>query len=85
MSAPQAQPANTNAAYVQVGTFGQPVNADGVKARLAALGLPVSTSKITRSGKVLQIVYAGPFGSQAAAQSALAQARAAGFGDAILR
>ena len=82
MSAPQAQPA---ASYVQVGTFGQPANADGVKARLAALGLPVSTSKITRSGKVLQIVYAGPFGSTAAAQAALVQARAAGFGDAVLR
>ena len=86
MSAPQTQqPAAAAASYVQVGTFGQVANADAVKARLAALGLPVSTSKITRSGKVLQIVYAGPFGSTAAAQAALAQTRSAGFGDAILR
>lgn len=82
MSAPQA---SNRASYVQVGTFGQPANADGVKARLAALGLPVSTSKITRSGKLLQVVYAGPFGSTAEAQAALTAARNAGFGDAILR
>lgn len=83
MSAPQTQTAA--ASYVQVGTFGQPANADGAKARLAALGLPVSTSRITRSGKAMQIVYAGPFASPAAAQAALIQARNAGFGDAILR
>lgn len=92
MSAPeapvvqQAQPmAQAAASYVQVGTFGQPENADGVKARLAALGLPVSAATITRKGKVLQIVYAGPFGSAAAARAALNTARGAGFGDAILR
>ncbi len=84
MSAPQA-PVATSRAYVQVGTFGLPSNADGAKARLAALGFPVSTSKITRQGKLLQIVYAGPFGSSADAQAALATARKAGFGDAILR
>ena len=82
MSAPEA---SNRASYVQVGTFGQPANADGVKARLAALGLPVSTSKITRSGKVLQVVYAGPFGSAAEAQAALTATRNAGFSDAILR
>jgi len=80
--APQARAAGN---LVQVGTFGQSANAAGVKARLAALGLPVSTQKITRKGKVLQIVFAGPFGSAAEAQTALATARAAGFGDAILR
>lgn len=84
--APAAQPvARVGASYVQVGTFGEPQNAAGVKARLAALGLPVSTSKITRKGKVLQIVYAGPFGSAAEAKAALTTARGAGFGDAILR
>ena len=71
--------------YVQVGSFGEPANAEAVKARLRALGLPVSTAKMTRKGKVLQVVYAGPFGSAGAAQSALDLARGAGFGDAILR
>lgn len=82
MSAPATQLAHS---FVQVGTFGQPENAEGAKTRLAALGLPVSTSKITRNGKILQIVYAGPFGSAADAQAALVAARSAGFKDAILR
>ena len=77
--------AQRGAAYVQVGTFGEPANANAVKARLKALGLPVSTSKITRKGKVLQVVYAGPFASAAQAQTALGLARGAGFGDAILK
>ena len=82
MSAPVAQ---GNAAYVQVGSFGEPANAAAVKAQLKALGLPVSTSKISRNGKVLQVVYAGPFGSAAEARAALGVARGAGFGDAVLR
>ena len=82
MSAPDAA---TDATFVQVGTFGQPANADGVRARLSALGLPVSTATITRSGKMLQVVYAGPFGSASAARNALTTARNAGFGDAVLR
>jgi cell division septation protein DedD len=82
----QARPAaQGGASYVQVGTFGQPANAEGVKARLKALGLPVSTAKITSKGKVLQVVYAGPFRSAAEAQTALGMARGAGFGDAILK
>ena len=92
MSAPQspglvAHPAvaQGGASYVQIGTFGQPANADGVKARLKALGLPVATSKITRKGKVLQVVYAGPFRSTADARNALGLARGAGFADAVLK
>jgi septal ring-binding cell division protein DamX len=82
MSAPTRAAAQN---YVQVGTFGQPANAAGVKSRLGALGLPVSTSKITRNGKVLQIVYAGPFATPAEARSALATTRNAGFSDAVLK
>ena len=84
MSAP-ASAALPNATYVQVGTFGQPANADGARSRLSALGLPVSTSQITRKGKLLQVVFAGPFATPAAAQAALTAARGAGFGDAILK
>ena len=87
-SAPAKQPAKTVAgtgALVQVGTFGVPANADGAAARLAALGLPVAKGKTTKGGKTLQIVFAGPFGSAAAAQSALSAARKAGFSDAFLR
>jgi SPOR domain len=71
--------------YVQVGTFGVPENATGAKARLAGLGLPTAKGKINQGGKALQIVYAGPFASQADAQSALNAARGAGFGDAFIR
>ncbi len=84
MSAPQTR-ASAATIFVQVGSFGQPANATAAAARLAALGLPVSTAKLTRGGKLLQVVYAGPFTSAAAAQSALATARTAGFSDAILK
>jgi SPOR domain len=80
MSAPA-----TGTLYVQIGSFGVASNAEGASARTAALGLPVSKSQITRSGKVLQVVYAGPFATSAEAQAALQALKAAGFTDAILR
>ena len=72
-------------AYIQVGTFGVPSNADGAAARLKNAGLPVARAKITSGGKAMQIVLAGPFGSAADAQTALSMARQAGFGDAFIR
>lgn len=73
------------AAYVQVGTFGVPANAEGAASRLSGMGLPVARSKISRGGQAMQIVLAGPFASAAEAQAALSMARGAGFGDAFLR
>ncbi|MDR7125755.1 SPOR domain-containing protein [Pseudotabrizicola sp. 4114] len=75
----------TGRSYVQVGTFGQPANAEGASSRLSGLGLPVARSKISKNGKPLQIVLAGPFGSRSEAQAALSAARRAGFGDAFIR
>lgn len=72
-------------AWVQIGTFGVASNAAGAAAQLQALGLPVAKSKLNRGGKALQIVMAGPFGSNADAQAALRMARGAGFGDAYIR
>ena len=72
-------------AWVQIGTFGVPANAAGAAAQLQALGLPVAKSKLSRGGKALQIVMAGPFGTGADAQAALRIARGAGFGDAYIR
>lgn len=83
-SAPAAA-APAGRVFVQVGSFGQPANADGASARLAALGLPVARSKGQIGGKAVQVVLAGPFGSAADAQAALRAARAAGFGDAFVR
>ena len=73
------------AAYVQVGSFGQPANAEGARARLAALGLPVASGTLRSGGKSLQVIYAGPFADAGAARAALAAARRAGFSDAFLR
>ena len=74
--------AGASAIYIQVGAFGEPSNAVGAAARLAALGLPASKSK---AGKGLQVVYAGPFATSADAQAALIRARGNGFSDAFIR
>ena len=80
-----AAPAARGGAWVQVGTFGVPANAEGAAQRLADLGLPVATNRLTKGGKALQMVLAGPFATADAAQAALQAARGAGFGDAFLR
>lgn len=87
-SEPRAQgaaPARTGSLYVQVGTFGVPANAEGAKARLRGAGLAVGTAKVSKGGKALQIVLAGPFADTGSAQVALLAARRAGFGDAFIR
>ena len=66
---------------IQVGCFADPANAARAGARIAELGLPVSTGV----QKGLQMVMAGPFGSAAEAAQGLAALRAAGFGDAFVR
>ena len=71
--------------YVQVGTFGEPSNADKVRARLAGLGLPISNSRFEQHGRTLQVVYAGPFSSGSEAHSALGIAHQNGFSDAFIR
>ena len=71
--------------YVQVGTFAEPSNADGTTTRLMQMGMPVSKSKFSKQGRALQVIYAGPFVSGAAAQAALNVARGAGFSDAFIR
>lgn len=80
-AAVSAAPAATRPLYVQVGAFGDPANAQGSTARLQAAGLPVAISR----SRGLQVVMAGPFGSQAEAAQALSIARGAGFGDAFVR
>ena len=82
---PKGQKASAKASgkyRVQIDAFAQSANAERTAGRLAAMGYPVSRG--AAKGGRLQVVYAGPFGSGAEAQAALAQLRAAGFGDAIL-
>lgn len=71
--------------FVQIGTFGNPQNVANAGGRLAALGLPVSKSKTSKSGRDLVIVFAGPFATDQDAQTALGIVRGAGFSDAFLR
>lgn len=80
-NAPQA----TAHRYVQVGTYGNPANADRAAARLRALGLPVGFANITRNGQALRVVAAGPFADASALGAALNAARSAGYGDAFTR
>lgn len=68
-------------ARVQVGSFGVPGNAHRLVAKLSARGLPAGS----HSARGLLVVTIGPFASGSAAQNALAQVRAMGFGDAFLR
>ncbi len=83
MTAP-APHAVGDGAYVQVGTYGNPANAANAQATLQSLGLPVAVSTISRDGRNLQIVAAGPL-SAADINAALAAARAAGYTDAFIR
>lgn len=71
--------------YVQVGTFGVPENADKSMTRLSAMGMPVASQMMTKNGKRLKMVLAGPFASPQDTVRALGQARAAGYGDAFAR
>lgn len=71
--------------FVQAGSFGVAANASVAAARLKAAGLPVRVSAITRNGKPLQIVLAGPFDRADQLAAALATTRASGFADAFVR
>lgn len=81
MTAPEAAVAPARAAYIQVGAFADPANAQGAAGRLAAAGLPVASQK----AKGLKVILAGPFASAAEARQALGAVRGAGFGDAFIR
>lgn len=74
-----------DARYVQVGTFANAQNVANVSGALAAMGLPVTKSAMTKAGRDLVVVLAGPFENGQAAQQALGMAQQAGFGDAFLR
>lgn len=87
-ASPAANPAAPAAAagrYVQVGSFGVPDNATAAVARLQALGLPVALAGGRIGAKPVKVVLAGPFADPQALGAALAEARAAGFGDAFAR
>lgn len=71
--------------YVQVGAYGLTSNVDTVVAWLQRKHLPVGLSGSRRDGKNVQLVLAGPFGSQEKLEEVLAMTQRAGFSDAFIR
>ena len=69
-------PATSGTLVVQVGTFGNPRNASAAAAKVGGR---------QRSAGAMSRVYMGPFPSRAAAEAALAKARAAGYSDARIQ
>jgi cell division septation protein DedD len=70
--------------YIQVGTFAVADNADRSMARLSSMGLPVASQMMTRNGRRMKMVLAGPFAPSQVAH-ALSTARSAGYNDAFAR
>jgi hypothetical protein len=83
MTAPAPQAVATGG-FVQVGIYGDPANAARAEATLRGLGLPVTMSTVTRDGRALQVVAAGPIAATDL-DAALRATRAAGYGDAYIR
>ncbi|MEP0989171.1 SPOR domain-containing protein [Tateyamaria sp.] len=71
--------------YVQVGTYGQPSNAQAAAQRIMRAGLPARLGKVTRGSKTYQVVLAGPFTSSTDLNNGLRTSRAVGFDDAFVR
>lgn len=78
-------PAVQGKRFVQVGTFGNPHNAQRTAQVLQRMGLPVRIGRTARGGRQLQIVMAGPFQSAAHTGGALTAVRNAGYRDAFAR
>lgn len=83
-SGAQTQP-EMQGRFVQVASFADPANAERTRARLAGLGLPVATSRLTRRGQAFEVIFVGPFSTADEADATLARVRDAGFKDAFLR
>ncbi|MEO0380384.1 MAG: SPOR domain-containing protein, partial [Pseudomonadota bacterium] len=77
--------ASGNGRYVQVGTYGQPANAQAAAQRILRAGLPARIGKVQRGGKSYQVVLAGPFANKASLGQGLRTSQAVGFGDAFIR
>ena len=71
--------------YVQAGVYATRAQAATAAQRLARTGVTTRLGTLTKGGKSYSLVLAGPFRTQSQLDSALATARAAGFGNARLR
>lgn len=82
---PKARAVPSGARVVQVGTFGNPANAQRTAQRVANMGLPARIGKVRRNGKTYMVVQSGPFADGQNTARALQQIRRAGYGDAFAR
>lgn len=71
--------------YVQVGSYGDPVNGARALSRILGMGLPAARGKGRIVGQAVQVIYAGPFDDPAALRAALVRLRAVGYADAYTR
>lgn len=73
-------PATTKPRYIRVATFGSDAEARAAgKALARRTGLSVRLGTLTRKGKAYRVVMAGPYSTQASADTAMAKVRGAGY------
>ncbi|WP_299871348.1 SPOR domain-containing protein [uncultured Sulfitobacter sp.] len=82
---PKVRAVPAGARVVQVGTFGNPANAQRMAQRVANMGLPARIGKVRRNGKTYMVVQSGPFADGQNTARALQKLRRAGFSDAFAR
>ncbi|WP_297771941.1 SPOR domain-containing protein, partial [uncultured Roseovarius sp.] len=71
--------------YAQAGIFADAAQARAAAQRIARSGLPARRGTLTRSGRELTVVLAGPFSTQAQLTSGANRLRAMGFANVTLR
>lgn len=82
---PKVRAVPSGARLVQVGTFGNPANAQRTAQRVANMGLPARIGKVRRNGKTYMVVQSGPFADGQNTARALKKLRKAGYSDAFAR
>ncbi len=76
---------DSSGSFVQVATFAVPENATRTSAALNAQRLPVRAQPARLRGQPVQVIFAGPFLTEADLRRALGTVRAMGFRDAFVR
>ncbi len=71
--------------FVQVGTFGNPANAQRAAQNIARMGMPARIGKLSKGSKTYMTVQAGPFNGADALGAAMNRLRGAGYRDAFAR
>jgi hypothetical protein len=75
----------TTGRFVQVAAFGVSSNAQTTAQKFARLGLPVVMREQVYKGRVLNVLYLGPFASNTDLRGGLSTAKSQGFSDAFVK